>query len=205
MDTSDAVHFLQLEIARLRDENRDLKEELGTLRSSVRALNALQDVIARITPGTDVISLLDDLLASALAVLGASDGSLLLQDDETGELVFAIVQGEARQRLAGYRLPPGAGIAGWVVTNRKPEILTDARRDPRFSPLVDETFDFQTRSLACVPLIDGQRVLGVIEAINKTSDREFTPEDHDLLMVVAQLAAVAIVRAEHFTEQASAV
>ena len=67
---------------------------------------------------------------------------------------------------------------------------------------MDETFGFQTRTLACVPLLDGERVLGVIEAINKISDREFSPEDHDLLLIVAQLAAVAISRAETFAEQA---
>jgi GAF domain-containing protein len=45
-------------------------------------------------------------------------------------------------------------------------------------------------------------VLGVIEAVNKLSDREFSAEDHHLLVVVAQLAAVAIQRAESVaTEQ----
>ncbi|MCK4962880.1 MAG: GAF domain-containing protein, partial [Anaerolineales bacterium] len=113
-----------------------------------------------------------------------------------------VVHGEARDSLTGYRLPPGQGIAGWVATNRTPLVLRDVRNDPRFFPQVDETFGFQTRTLACVPLLDGERVLGVIEAINKISDREFSPEDHDLLLIVAQLAAVAISRAETFTEQA---
>src|SRR3990170_1997574 len=78
MDTHDPVRFLQLEVGRLRDENRELKEELGILRSSVRTLSSLQDLIRGLSPGMDVIALLDDLLASALAVVGASDGSLML-------------------------------------------------------------------------------------------------------------------------------
>ncbi len=201
MDTRDPVRFLQLEANRLRDENRELREELTILRSSVRILSALQDLIQRLTPETDVIAMLDDLLASALTVLGASDGSLLLIDEDTGELVFAVVHGEARERLTGYRMPPGKGIAGWVAVNRNPQVVRDVRNDPRFYPRVDETFGFQTRTLACVPLLDGERVLGVIEAINKVSDREFSPEDHDLLMIVAQLAAVAIARAEAFAEE----
>jgi len=203
MDTRDPIRFLQLEANRLREENRELREELTILRSSIRILSALQDLIHQLTPETNVISLLDDLLASALEVLGASDGSLLLIDEETSELVFAVVHGEVRESLTGYRLPPGKGIAGWVATNRTPQIVRDVRNDPRFYPRVDETLGFQTRTLACVPLLDGDRVLGVIEAINKLSDREFSPEDHDLLMIVAQLAAVAIARAEAFAEQAS--
>jgi GAF domain-containing protein len=201
MDTRDPVRFLQLEANRLRDENRELREELTVLRSSIRILSDLQDLIQRLTPETNVIAMLDDLLASALNVLGASDGSLLLIDEDTGELVFAVVHGEARERLTGYRMPPGKGIAGWVAINRTPQVVRDVRNDPRFYPRVDETLGFQTRTLACVPLLDGERVLGVIEAVNKISDREFSPEDHDLLMIVAQLAAVAIARAEAFAEE----
>jgi GAF domain-containing protein len=202
VDTRDPLRFLQGEVSRLRQENQELKDELTVLRSSVRGLSAIQDLIQRMTPQTDLLSLLDDLLNSALAVLGASDGSLLLKDEDTGELVFAIVRGEARERLTGYRLPPGRGIAGWVVENQKATIVEDVRKDPRFYPQVDETFGFTTQTLACVPLQDGERIVGVIEAVNKRSEREFSPEDHHLLMVVAQLATVAIRRAEQFAEQA---
>jgi sigma-B regulation protein RsbU (phosphoserine phosphatase) len=198
METRDPLRSLQLEVSRLRDENRLLREEVAFLHSSIRALSALQDVIQRLTPDMNLIGLLDDLLASALAVVGARDGSLLLLDEDTGELAFAVVHGEARERLVGYRLAPGHGIAGWVAQHKTPQIVQDARGDPRFDPSVDETFGFQTRSIACVPLLEAGRVLGVIEAVNKTSDRPFTAVDNDLLLVVAQLAAIAIQRAEKF-------
>lgn len=203
VDTRDPLRFLQGEVSRLRQENQELKDELTVLRSSVRGLSAIQDLIQRMTADTDLLIVLDDLLASALAVLGASDGSLLLKDDETEELVFAIVRGEARERLTGYRLPPGRGIAGWVVKHQQATVVQDVRKDPRFYPQVDETFGFTTQTLACVPLQDGDRIVGVIEAVNKLSDREFSPEDHHLLMVVAQLATVAIRRAEEFAQQES--
>lgn len=201
VDTRDPLRFLQGEVTRLRQENQELKDELTVLRSSVRGLSAIQDLIQRMTPRTNLLGVLDDLLGSALAVLGANDGSLLLRDDETEELVFAIVRGEARDRLTGYRLPPGRGIAGWVVHNQQPTVVQDVRKDPRFYPQVDETFGFTTQTLAAVPLQDGDRIVGVIEAVNKLSNREFSPEDHHLLMVVAQLATVAITRAEEFAKQ----
>ena len=68
------IRVLQLEVARLRDENRDLKAEIAVLHSSIRALSALQDLLERLSPGTDVLDLLNDLLKSVLAVVGASDG-----------------------------------------------------------------------------------------------------------------------------------
>ena len=196
MDAQDALRRLQLEVARLRDENRALKDDLASLRGAVRGLDALHDVIQRIRPGVDILQLMDDLLASALAVVGASDGSLLLLDEDTNELVFSVVRGQARDRLRGYRLPPGRGIAGWVAANRQAQVVHDVHTDPRFYPDVDETFGFETHTLACVPLLDGSRVLGVIEALNKPTARGFLPQDHDLLLVVAMLAAVALRRAE---------
>ena len=204
MTAQDAVRSLQLEASRLRDENRALKDELASLRGAVRGLDALHDVIQRIRPGVDILPLMDDLLASALAVVGASDGSLLLLDEETNELVFAVVRGQAHERLRGYRLPPGRGIAGWVAANRQAQVVQDARADPRFFPDVDETFGFETHTLACVPLLDGNRVLGVIEALNKVTARGFLPQDHDLLLIVALLASVALRRAEATADEQSA-
>ena len=202
MDTRDPVRFLQNEVSRLRNENQELKEELTVLRSAVRGLSALQDLIQRMHPDTNLITLLDDLLESALLVIRASDGSLLLLDDETSELVFVVVHGEARDILKGYRMPAGRGIAGWVADHREPAIVHNVQKDKRFYPRVDETFGFHTQTLACVPLLDGERVLGVIQAVNKEANREFSNEDYHLLLVVAQLASVAIQRAEGFTETA---
>ena len=202
MENRDSLRFLQTEVTRLTEENRDLKDEMSVMRSSIRALSTLQEVIQRITATTDVLVLLDDLLASAVAVVGASDGSLLLRDEDTDELVFAVVHGEARDHLTGYRLPPGKGIAGWVAEHKRPLVLTNVRDDPRHYPKIDEAFGFHTRSLACVPLLDGEQILGVLEAVNKNYDREFSDLDHDLLMVVAHLASVALVRAEAAAEAA---
>jgi len=201
VDTRDPMRFLQGEVSRLKHENQELKEDLTHLRSSVRGLSAIQDLIQRMGPQTNLVQLLDDLLGSALAALGSGDGSLLLSDEETEELVFVVVHGSARDRLTGYRLPPGRGIAGWVADEKEPAIVQDVQKDPRFFPQVDETFGFRTQTLACAPLLDGERVLGVIEAVNKLDHREFSPEDRLLLNVVAQLAAVAIHRAERFAEK----
>jgi GAF domain-containing protein len=55
----------------------------------------------------------------------------------------------------------------------------------------------------CVPVyLDDGRLLGVIEALNKVSDKEFTPDDMDLLLIVSQLAATAMRRAERAIETA---
>jgi GAF domain-containing protein len=203
MDTTNPLRALQSEVNRLRDENRDLKDELDILRASLQSLVAIQGVLRNMRPDSNLVAMLDDVLASALSAVGASAGSLLLVDPDKNELAFAVVQGQARERLTGFRMPISEGIAGWVATNRESAIVHDVQADPRFSPRVDLTFDFQTRSLACVPLVDGDRVVGVIEAVNKTYDRDFSPTDADHMKVVAQLVTQVIRRAELLTENES--
>lgn len=195
--TEDSLRFLKEEGKRLTEENRDLREELRALRESVHALSALYYITQNIDADTDALRLLSNILDSALAVLKASDGSLMLTDDQTGELVFTVVRGAASNSLVGYRLPAGQGIAGAVAAHRRPEIVLDVRQDPRFYSLVDEAIGFKTRSMVCVPIcLDNGRTLGVIQILNKTSDRQFTQDDLDLMLVIAQLAATAIRRAE---------
>jgi sigma-B regulation protein RsbU (phosphoserine phosphatase) len=191
------LKFLQEEAKRLTDENRDLRVALSALQESVRALSELYLIAQEVDSDTNVVRLLTGILDSALEVLKASDGSLLLIDEETGELVFTVVRGEKSEELVGYRLAKGQGLAGWVTDNRQPQIVLDVRRDPRFFASIDEAFHFKTRSMVCVPVyLDESRVMGVIEVLNKVSDREFTQDDLNLMLVVAQLAAVAIHRAE---------
>jgi sigma-B regulation protein RsbU (phosphoserine phosphatase) len=200
MSKNEAIRSLQTEVTRLRQENDDLKGDLTLLRSSVKALRELQDLIKDPPAEFDVLQWIEEILASALLAVGSKDGSLLLLDEESDELVFAVVHGNAQQHLLGHRMRLGEGIAGWVAENRLPQIVKDARGDPRFNPLVDEMLGFHTRTLACVPLVDGDRVLGVIEAINKLSDGEFTLHDQDLLILVAHFAAFGIKHAESIVE-----
>lgn len=181
---------------RLKRENQALREELLHLRQTIQALNRLRHSLKVGSPRADIFSLLNSILEIALKAVDSENGSLQLLDEETGELVFAEVQGPSREKLTGYRLPPGAGIAGWVAQNRSPRLVTDVSQEPRFSPQVDQTLGFQTDSLICAPLLDGERTLGVIEAVNTRSGASFRAEDLDILLLVAQLAALALSRAD---------
>jgi GAF domain-containing protein len=201
--TTDSQRFLQEEAARLATENAELRQDLAALRQSVRALSSLYYVSLNITAQTDIARLLGEILDTSLAVLKATDGTLMLADDETGDLVFSVVRGGQADRLAGYRLPQGQGIAGWVAANRQPQIVRDVRLDPRFFPGVDDALHFTTRSMVCVPVqLDDGRLLGVIEIINKIADDEFGQADLELVLIVAQLAATAMRRAERAIEAA---
>ena len=94
--------------------------------------------------------------------------SLLLMEEKTGRLKFEIAMGVDASKLKNFYLETGEGIAGWVCFNGKPLVVEDVRKDPRFSPRVDQLLGFTTRSVVCVPLLNGNnRVVGAIELINK--------------------------------------
>ena len=107
-----------------------------------------------------------------------------------------VVHGSVRTKLVGHRIPLGVGIAGWVAQHAESVIVPNVQTDPRFSSRIDQAFQFKTRSMVCVPIVFTGRVLGVIQALNKTNRKEFVDGDLLMLNVVAQLAAAAIAKAE---------
>jgi GAF domain-containing protein len=175
----------------LQEENKTLREDSLAFQRYLEALKDLYWANQRITSEKNLMRLLDQILYNAISVLRAEDGSLLLLDDETDELVFVLVQGNIKSQLPGYRLKSNAGIAGWVATHREPLIVNDPRQDVRFSLEVDEEFSFVTRSILCVPMMARGKLIGVIEVVNKRDD-EFTETDATLLLILAQVAAIAL-------------
>jgi sigma-B regulation protein RsbU (phosphoserine phosphatase) len=196
LQSPDTLRALQHENADLSDENRDLREELLRLRNAIRALKDLQDSLSEITPDSDPHALVDRILSLGLEAVDSENGSLLLLDEETNELVFVSVQGPLQEALDGFRLAPGEGIAGWVVANKKPLLVPDVRHESRWSPTVDQTTGFRTTSLICVPLISQGQVRGALEVVNTHSGDFFNEEDLDVMLLFARLAVQALIQAE---------
>jgi GAF domain-containing protein len=192
--SSQVLKFLQQENQRLVDENRLLRDEVMAMRDYLAGLRTLQRAAEAITVEDEPVALLDKILYAALTVIDAADGSILLLDEEANELVFVVVHGELGTTLPGHRIPADAGIAGWVAMNREPQIVNNVRTDQRFYGGIDETFQFETVGLLCVPMVARGKLLGVIEVLNKFNRQEFSEADVDLMGLLAFIAATAIER-----------
>jgi GAF domain-containing protein len=191
MENTSALRFLQQENARLQEENKALREDSLAFRRYMEALKDLYGATQQITSEENLFALLDQILYNALSVLRAEDGSLLLLDEETNELAFVLVHGDIRNELRGYRIKADTGIAGWVARQREPLIVNNPRQDGRFSLDIDEEFSFVTRSILCVPMMARGKLIGVIELLNKRDD-EFTEADATMLLILGQVAAIAL-------------
>ncbi len=179
-------------IAQLQASNQELGQR-------VSQLTALYEVGQALASTLDLEETLDVILQEAERVLGVDVASILLLDEQTGDLVFCSGTGEEAQKLIDQRLSPGQGIAGWVAECGDSVLVDDVRSDPRHSPVFDEMTGFVTSSILCVPLIVKGRVIGVVEALNKP-EPGFTQDDLSMLRSLATSAAIAIENAQLFEE-----
>jgi GAF domain-containing protein len=129
----------------------------------------------------------------------------MLVDEETNELTFEVATGEPGQEVVKYRVPPGQGIAGWVVQQAQPVIIADPGSDERFYNRIDKSIGFETRNMLAVPLMVKDRVIGVVEVINKLDAPGFTEKDMELAMALTNQASVAIDNTRMYARLADAV
>jgi len=166
------------------------KEQLGTVMevsSIISSTLNLSEVLAYIM---DHVNQLTQSMAS----------TLMLLDNKTGELVFSVPTGPKADELLDIRIPPGKGIAGWVVKHEEPLLILDVKKDPRFYAKIDKAIGFESKSIVCVPLKTRTKLIGVLEVINKVDGTFFTEDDLLLLSIFASEAALAIENARVYSE-----
>jgi signal transduction histidine kinase len=165
--------------------------QIRNLERRVEELAILNEMSTSLSSTLDLDEVLTLIMERINSVLKVEAGSLLLIDDETGELVFQIALGEKAEGVKPFRLQMGQGIAGHVAQSGEPLMISDAQKDRRHFREVDVTTDFLTRAMLCVPMIFKGKVIGVIEIMNKL-EGDFTESDLTLLNSIATYAAIAI-------------
>lgn len=173
-------------------ENSRLKYDLSLAR---RELNFYEEVSKTLTSSLELDEILTKIMKKAKEMTKAEAWSVLLLDDETGELVLEKTEGKKIRDIQKFRLKVGEGIAGWVAQEGIPIVVPDVSQDERFFGKIDKNIRFKTKSLMCVPIKTKEQVVGVLEMVNKTTGEPFTREDLDLLMRLVDQTAIAIERA----------
>jgi GAF domain-containing protein len=136
--------------------------------------------------------LLQATVEVARAIFKAKASSVFLLDEETDELVFEAVAGEGADTLVGQRFPSSTGVAGWVLVTGEPLVVDDLTKDTRFSREAAQSTGYVPRGLMAVPLLAEEKVLGVLEVLDRPQDSAFTLAEMDLLGLFANQAAIAL-------------
>jgi len=158
--------------------DRDEMERLRTLVEASKLINS------SIEPDT----LFASILTVARNELHVERGTLYFVDEQKQE-IWTKIAGELSGEI---RLPIGKGLAGTVAATGEPLILHDAYEDPRFDRSLDQKTGFRTRSMLCVPIKNrGQRVVGVLQLLNKTHG-SFGPRDLEFLSGISDHMAIAM-------------
>jgi PAS domain S-box-containing protein len=186
-----ALHRAQAAILNRRSEVEQRRHS--------RDMATLQQATSAIVSSLRTDDVLSGILAETTHILGAERASVLLRDERAGDLRFYVTAGGV-QDLSGIRVPSGAGLANWCIDNDAADLANCAHDDPRFYSGVDEVLDFETRSLVVAPLRGRGRVVGALEAINKT-DGEFDAHDLFLLSALALSASAALGNSSRYVEQ----
>ncbi|TKS67178.1 Dual 3',5'-cyclic-AMP and -GMP phosphodiesterase 11A [Collichthys lucidus] len=98
------------------------------------------------------------------------------------------------------QVPWGKGIIGYVAEHGETVNIPDAYQDRRFSDEIDKLTGYKTKSLLCMPIrnSDGE-IIGVAQAINKSSSGElFTEDDEKVLQMYLPFCGIAISNAQLF-------
>lgn len=163
-----------------------------------RTMAMMAETTRMIVASLDLDEVLGQLLGRVVGLLGVEAGSIALFDETGNDLIFRSATGPQSGGIQNLRLKSGRGVAGWVAQNGKALVVPDTRLDARFDSSVDQVTGFTTRSIACVPILLREKILGVVEVINPRRGF-FSPQSVQVLEYLTGLAASAISHAQLFS------
>lgn len=172
-------------------------------RDRVAALRPAVRVGERLLGELDLPRLQDQIIETVRGELDADRASLMLVEEGGRGLRIAACSGLPSHVQVGHSVPMSGSLAGTVAARRQPvRVDADGEVTPASMDLRGELFEDQIISALCVPVLAGERVLGVLNAAKVQAGQPFSEADQELLMMLAAQAAIAIENARLYTSVA---
>ena len=167
--------------------------------SSVRWLRILQSITEGAISHLNLADLLRDLLGRIREAMAVDNAAILLVSEDGAYLQLYAARGPEEDVTGKVRIPMGHGVAGSIAASGRPRIIDDLTQVEVENPRLRAT----ARSLLGVPLLVGERTIGVIH-IDSARPRHFTDEDRQLLQVIASRVALAVEHAQLYEAERAA-
>jgi signal transduction protein with GAF and PtsI domain len=146
-------------------------------------------------------TLLKSIVEAAAKIFGAAAASILLVNEEEEALEFKVSTGEADHDLVGTKFPYDKGIAGYVFMTGMPIATSNVRGDKRFNQDFAKSTGYVPNSILATPLLSSDdRVIGVMEVLDKIDATSFDMHDMELMGLFAQQASMAIEQSQQIDE-----
>lgn len=175
---------MPLELLRLREELDRRVRAATQQRAFTEVVNAAQPEDAYTT-----------ILRHSAELLHAERGSLLLFDERAGELSVKAAVGPRADVAQEARVRLGEGVAGAVLSEGRPAVVSDVSRAPGLRPAPAER-SYKTKSFISYPILVGGRKVGVLNVTDKAGGRPYDEFDLSLLDMIAPQLALALDRVE---------
>jgi signal transduction histidine kinase len=167
------------------------EDKLHELEQRNQQLKRLVELSVTLNSTLDLDALLQLITSTATELLDCEAASILLYDEKQPRLYFAAATGSDPKKLAEVPVPIEGSLAGIIFRTNHSIIINETEQDPRHYSLVSEHIKFHVKSLVGVPMLIKDRVMGVLEAVNKRGGK-FEERDEAILSVTASHAAIAI-------------
>ena len=146
-----------------------------------------------LTSSFDLDTILRTILEQMEKMVEAEFWALLMLDESTKDLYYAIAAGEEQETLRGLRVKPGEGVAGWVLEHGETLLVPQMEGDPRAAQSATPGIS-SVRSVIAMPLRGRTGIQGVIEILNPRA--EMSDYSIAFLHILADHAAIAIENAQ---------
>ncbi len=161
-----------------------------------QGLVSLTDLMRHSVSTLAVNDLFQVILDRSTEYVAAEQGSVMLLDETSNELVVQAIKGLNPKIVESLRVRPGEGISGMVFAESKPLLVSDLETDVRV--LREKRPRYRTRSFISLPLRTNGQTIGVLNVADKAGGEPFTPDDLDLLTSIAAYTTVAVQRSEYY-------
>lgn len=159
----------------------------------------LIEITRDLASSLDLDELLKRILSVAVELSNADVASILLYDENKDQLYFrATTDLHHEVALRGITIP-AQSIAGWVIRERKPLIVSDVHKDERHFNRPETTLSYSISSIIALPMITKDKLVGVLEVLNKKGG-DFNEDDQQVLLSLSTQAAYAIENARLFQQ-----
>jgi hypothetical protein len=175
-------------------ERARLEEEYDHARAMADRLRILHTLGMAIASAMDLEQVLTRIVEAAVFITQAEEGSLLLLDEETQDLHLRAQKGLGDKYARGFRVPVQDSLAGNVLRTGKPERLESPEQEFKV------VTGYLVMSILYVPVALQGTPIGVLAVDNQTSEKAFTQDDENLLLVLAGYAAIALDKARLLDE-----
>ncbi len=212
--SSDVRSILKLQVVDLidpSDDNSKIKEIIQTTvhdfrmkRSGIddfrgmaeryREISTIVRLSLEIGVELNVDKVLEMIVQQIYQDLGYEIVSIMLLEEDGRHLTIKAARGLGEKIISSAKVEVGKGVSGLVAKTGEPLLIKDIESDERFLKLKSHG-RYSSKSLICVPLKVGDRVIGVLNGNNKKVREELSTHDLSLLSVFASQASVTIERA----------